>query len=556
MSTILKGTGISGELAIGSLRVEKQGTSVSEQKISASDIEEHEKRFHAASDQADVELTKLYDEMMEEGRSQEAEIIEVQQEFLQDPAIVDAILGRINKDLNNVELAVYQGLEENIAVFEQMDDAYFQQRSLDLKDLRSRLLRILSGEAEQVYGDKEVIVACNELYPAMVLGAKKKRIVGFIVEQGAMTSHASILAKALDLPLLIHVEGAVEAFEVGDTLVLDIAKQEVYGELSSDELAGYREKLEEVEQEKIRLQKYRQMEARSKDGVRVELAANIVSVEEVEAVLENKADGIGLFRTEFLYMQSSKLPSEEEQFAAYRQVVERMAPHPVIIRTLDIGGDKHADCLNLQTEDNPFMGYRAIRICLNEKALFMTQIRAILRASHYGKARLMIPMVVAREEIEQTRELVEQAKEQLRSVGFPFDEELEIGIMAETPASVVCLPDWLDIVDFVSIGTNDLTQYMLAVDRTNPQLQSYYNYGNKAVLRAIKMICDAGAEQDTWVGVCGEMASEKDWVPFLVGCGVKELSVGAGRINMVKEILQKYTIAECKDIVRQHLGDR
>lgn len=556
MSTILKGTGISGELAIGSLRIAQQGSSVPEMSIKGSDVAEHEERFRAASTQANKELAKLYDEMMEEGRSQEAEIIEVQQEFLTDPAVVDAILGRINKDLKNVEFAVYQGLEENIAIFEQMDDPYWQQRSLDLKDLRSRLLRVLSGEEEEAYGDEDVIVSCHELYPAMVLGAKKNRILGFIVEQGAMTSHASILAKAIDLPLLIHVEGATDGFKTGDMLVLDIAKQEVYGNLSSEELASYREKLEEVEREKERLKKYRQMEAKTKDGVRVELAANIVSVEEVESVLDNKADGIGLFRTEFLYMQSSALPTEEEQFTAYRQVVERMAPSPVIIRTLDIGGDKHADCLDLQTEDNPFMGYRAIRICLNEKALFLTQIRAILRASHYGKARLMIPMVVSREEIEQTRELVEIAKEQLRSVGFPFDEELEIGIMAETPASVICLPDWLDIVDFVSIGTNDLTQYMLAVDRTNAKLQSYYNYGSNAVLRAIKMICDAGAEQDTWVGVCGEMASEKEWVPFLVGCGVKELSVGAGRINMVKETLQQYTLEECKDIVRQHLGDR
>jgi phosphotransferase system enzyme I (PtsI) len=555
MATILKGTGISGELAIGYLRIEKQGENVPEYRIKAEETEKHVERFIAACTQADLALVKLYDEMNEVGRSQEAEIIAVQQEFLDDPAILNGIKKRIDEELKNVESAVYQGFEESIVVFEQMDDVYWQQRSLDLKDLRSRLLKILTGEAEEAYGDKDVIVACKELYPAMVLCAKKNRVVGFIVEQGAKTSHASILAKAFDLPLLIQVPEALESLSGGERLVLDIEKQEALSDLSPAEYETYRQRLEDVEREKARLEKYREQEARTKDGGRVELAANIVSVEEVESVLENKADGIGLFRTEFLYMQSASLPSEQEQFAAYRQVVERMSPSPVIIRTLDIGGDKQADCLDLHGEDNPFMGYRAIRICLNEPELFKTQIRAILRASHFGKVRLMIPMVVSREEIVRTRVLVEEAKEQLRSAEIPYDENLEVGIMAETPASVVCLPDWLDIVDFVSIGTNDLTQYMLAVDRTNPQLQSYYDYGNKAVLRAIKMVCDACWAQGTWVGVCGEMASERDWIPFLIGCGVKELSVGAGRINMVKETLQQYSIEECKSIVKQHLGN-
>ncbi len=553
MATILKGTGISGELAIGCLRIEKQGERVPEYRIDERQVREHSERFLSAKTQADAALGKLKEELNEDGRVQEAEIIAVQQEFLDDPAILSGINERIEKDLSNVESAVYQGFEETILVFEQMEDAYWQQRSLDLKDLRSRLLKLLSGEAEEAYGDKDVIVACTELYPAMVLSAKKNRVVGFLVEQGARTSHASILAKAFDLPLLIQVPEALETFTGEERLVLDIGSAEVLGDLSSEEYQEYAQKLAEVENEKTRLLRYRDMEARTKDGVRIELAANIVSAEEVGAALENKADGIGLFRTEFLYMQSAVLPSEEEQFRSYRQVVERMAPASVIIRTLDAGGDKQASCLDLPKEDNPFMGYRAIRICLNEMELFKTQIRAILRASHYGNVRLMLPMIISREEIIRSRELVEAVKDELRSEDIPFDDRMEIGIMAETPASVVSLPDWLDIVDFVSIGTNDLTQYMLAVDRTNPKMQAYYDYGNSAVLRAIKMICDACTAQDTWVGVCGEMAAEKDWIPFLVGCGVKELSVGAGRINLVKQTLEQYSMVECEDYIKRHL---
>lgn len=492
-------------------------------------------RVKSAVSASKQQLAALYDKAVKEVGETSAAIFEVHQMMLEDEDYLDAICHVIRMELVNAEYAVAITGDNFAGMFAGMEDEYMQARAADVRDISARLVRNLSGQDGMDFSSMEPsVIVADDLSPSETVQMDKKKILAFVTVYGSTNSHTAILARMMSIPALIGVQMDLNEIRTGMTAIVDGAAGEVIFEPTEFQCSEAEKKIA-GEQEKLRLlQELKGKKNETRDGRTIHIYANIGSVSDVGYVLENDAGGIGLFRSEFLYLGREDFPSEEEQFQAYKQVVQTMGQKKVIIRTLDIGADKQADYFGLGREDNPALGYRAIRICLKQPEIFKTQLRALLRAAAYGNLSIMYPMIISSEEVRQIYAIVGEVEQELKQEQIPHRIP-EQGIMIETPAAVMISDELAELVDFFSIGTNDLTQYTLAIDRQNQRLEDFYNPHHKAVLRMIKMVVDNAHHHGKWVGICGELGADTDLTETFVNMGVDELSVAPPMVLKVRE---------------------
>ncbi len=514
----------------------KQDDQVRRKKIE--DAEAEIKKVEAATDKAKEQLQKLYEKALKEVGEANAAIFEVHQMMLEDDDYLDSIYNMIRTQLVNASYVVAVTGDNFAQMFAGMDDDYMKARAADIKDISNRLIRILegSGEAELSSGQPSIIVA-DDLSPSETVQMDKDKILALVTVHGSTNSHTAILARTMNIPALIGVPLNLEEIQDGMTAVVDGFKGEVTFEPDEELCAQTRIKVEEEQEKRCLLESLKGQESITADGRKVHLYANIGSVSDVGYVLENDAEGIGLFRSEFLYLGRDSFPTEEEQFHAYKQVAQTMAGKKVIIRTLDIGADKQVDYFNLGKEDNPAMGYRAIRICLKQPDIFKAQLRALLRAAVFGNISIMYPMITSEEEVEKIYEIVGAVENELDEQGIPYRHP-EQGVMIETPAAVMVSDELAGMVDFFSIGTNDLTQYTLAIDRQNEKLDDFYNPHHKAVLRMIRLVVENAHKHGKWAGICGELGADLSLTKEFVCMGVDELSVAPSMVLKIRKAIR------------------
>ncbi len=540
--TEFTGKAVFGGIAVGPASVYRKKDSAVE-KRTVEDSQKEWERFEEAVETAKEELQALYDKVAEEVDEESAMVFEVHQMMLEDDDYLESIEDMIKEENLNAEYAVSTTGDNFAEMFSEMkDDEYMQGRAADIKDVSSRVVRILSGGADETAkSDMPVILLADDLAPSETVQLDKSKILSFVTRFGSTNSHTSILARTMNIPALIGVDYPEDA-DMKEAIVDGFAGKLI---LEPDEktLEHYRELLKKEEEKRELLEKLKGKENKTIDGREIRLFANIGSVSDVSEVLKNDAGGIGLFRSEFLYLESSDYPTEEEQFKAYKTVAEKMEGREVIIRTLDIGADKSCDYFGIEKEDNPALGYRAIRICLDRTDVFKTQLRAIYRASHYGCIGIMFPMIISVDEVRQIKKIVEEVKASLKEEGHEFGD-VELGIMVETPAAVFMSEELAEEVDFFSIGTNDLTQYTLAIDRQNARLEKINDPHHPAVLRAIETTIKNGHKHGTWVGICGELAADTSLTETFLRMGVDELSVSPSRVLSVRDAIRKTDLSE------------
>lgn len=528
----LEGKSVFSGIAIGKCKIfGKKDQVVKRSKVTDTDLEI--KRFTQAKEQAKSQLAALYEKALKEVGEANAAIFEVHQMMLDDLDYVESITNMISSQGINAEYAVATTGDNFAEMFAAMDDDYMRERAADVKDISNRVIHILQGGSEQVgLGDQPVIVLADDLAPSETVQLDKSKVLSFVTRHGSTNSHTAILARTMNIPALIGVDYPEDA--EGHMAVVDGRNGVFLLDPTEEELTKY-EALRQEGVEKARLlQELKGKENVTKAGRKIALYANIGGVGDVASVLANDAGGIGLFRSEFLYLETEDYPSEEQQFKAYRTVAENMAGKKVIIRTLDIGADKQVDYFGLEHEENPAMGYRAIRICLDRKEIFKTQLRAIYRASYYGNISIMFPMIISVDEVKAAKEMCATVQEELKSEGIPYGK-VELGIMIETPAAVMISDLLAKEVDFFSVGTNDLTQYTLAIDRQNPKLDNIYDAHHLAILRMLQMIIDNGHKEGCWVGICGELGADVTLTDTFIKMGIDELSVSPSMILKVRE---------------------
>lgn len=490
------------------------------------------KRFERAK----AEVLASLEEMVEV-----SDIFAAHLEIAGDFTLQEGVEKRIAEEQKNAEMAVYETTAELAAMFDAMDDVYMKERSADILDIGKRFMACLKGMKLPELGDisEDSIIVARDLYPSDTVKLNPRYVKGILTEDGGVTSHVSIIAKSMDIPVLVGVQGILEKTETGMLLCMDAQEGEVIIAPNTAELEVYKKKQEAFLAEGQRLLKLRGSKVVTRDGKEISLCVNVGNIEDIKHALPMEIDGIGLFRSELLYMESAHFPTEEEQFAVYKQAA-RLCPKELTIRTLDIGGDKELPYFEFEKEENPFLGWRAIRISLDMRDRFKEQIRAILRASAFGHVRIMFPMIISMEELSSARGVVEECKQELREQGIGFEEEIETGMMIETPASVLLAEDFAKEADFFSIGTNDLTQYLLAVDRGNKKIADRYNYFHPAVLAAIEKVIEAGHKANIRVGMCGEMAGDVKAAALLLKMGLDEFSMSAGNMDYVRaELLEQ-----------------
>lgn len=513
-------------------------------KIESEQIEEEKKRFQRSKEQVVEELSEL---------AAENEIFGAHLEIAEDFTLVEGVLGKIGEG-NNAEEALSQTIGELESIFSAIDDDYMKERAADIRDIGKRYLAKLKGVTLPDLGkiDREVIVVAKDLFPSDTVKLNPKNVCGIITEEGGVTSHVSILANNMRIPILVGVKGIMRELadiesegsksKIGDIesegiiICMDAATGEIVMEPNEEELHLYQEKKRKYEEDVRQIEELRKKDSVTKDGKRIRLCVNAGNPEDIRSALPMKIDGVGLFRSELVYMEQDHFPTEEEQFEIYQEAA-KLSPEELTIRTLDIGGDKSLPYFQFEKEDNPFLGWRAIRICLEKRDMFKTQIRAILRAGAFGHVRMMFPMIISLEELWQAKEIVEECKDELRGEEKIFDEQMEIGMMIETPASVLLAEEFAKEVDFFSIGTNDLTQYILAVDRGNKKIAAMYDFFHPAVICAIEKIIQTGHKAGIMVGMCGEMAGDSKAVPLLLKMGLDEFSVSAANLDYVRKII-------------------
>lgn len=528
----LEGKSVFSGIAIGKCKIfGKKDQVVKRSKVTDTDLEI--KRFIQAKEQAKSQLAALYEKALKEVGEANAAIFEVHQMMLDDLDYVESITNMISSQGINAEYAVATTGDNFAEMFAAMDDDYMRERAADVKDISNRVIHILQGGSEQAgLGDQPVIILADDLAPSETVQLDKSKVLSFVTRHGSTNSHTAILARTMNIPALIGVDYPEDA--EGHMAVVDGRNGVFLLDPTEEELTKY-EALRQKEVEKARLlQELKGKENVTKAGRKIALYANIGGVGDVASVLANDAGGIGLFRSEFLYLETEDYPSEEQQFKAYRTVAENMAGKKVIIRTLDIGADKQVDYFGLEHEENPAMGYRAIRICLDRKEIFKTQLRAIYRASYYGNISIMFPMIISVDEVKAAKEMCATVQEELKSEGIPYGK-VELGIMIETPAAVMISDLLAKEVDFFSVGTNDLTQYTLAIDRQNPKLDNIYDAHHLAILRMLQMIIDNGHKEGCWVGICGELGADVTLTDTFIKMGIDELSVSPSMILKVRE---------------------
>ena len=528
----LKGKSVFGGIAIGRISVYNKDESTVK-RVKIEDTAAEVKRFEEAKETAKEQLQALYEKALVEVGEVNAMIFDVHQMMLDDLDYVEAITHMIENQGINAEYAVAATGDNFSNMFAAMDDDYMKARAADVKDISNRVVKILQGKKDSVLdGDEPVILLADDLAPSETVQLDKSKVLAFVTRHGSTNSHTAILARTMNIPALIGVK--FEENVDGKFAIVDGYNGSVYVEPTDDVVKEYESKKQEAEEKKRLLQELKGKENITLDGKKIKLYANIGGVADVAAALQNDAEGIGLFRSEFLYLESNTFPTEEEQFQAYKTVAENMAGKKVIIRTLDIGADKQVDYFNLDKEDNPAMGYRAIRICLTQPEIFKTQLRAIFRASYYGNIGVMYPMIISVAEVQRIHAIVDEVKAELDAQGLPYGD-VEQGIMIETPAAAVISDELAQLVDFFSIGTNDLTQYTLAIDRQNPKLDDFYDSHHPAILRMIQMVIDNGHKEDCWVGICGELGADTTLTESFLKMGIDELSVSPSMIFPVRD---------------------
>lgn len=528
------GKGVMQGIAIGSLYVIEKKES-SWKKTTITDADAEMARFAAAREKAVGQLDGLYQEALKRVGEENAMIFDVHKLMLDDLDYLEAIENRIRTEMVNAEYAVTVTGEEFSALFASMDDEYMKARAADVIDISGRVVRILEGREEAgLHSDEPVIVLADDLTPSETIQMDQSKILAFVTRYGSANSHTAILARSLNIPSLVNTDILVDASYHGKLAVVDGSSGTLLIEPDEKTLSEKKKEQEQLKEEDDRLKLLIGKENVTRDGRRIELYANIGNVEDAKRALTNDAGGIGLFRSEFLYLGRDRFPTEEEQFSAYQEVLSQMAGKKVIIRTLDIGADKTVDYFQLDQEENPAMGYRAIRICLTQPEIFKTQLRAIYRAAVFGNAAVMFPMITSVEEIRRIKEIVKEVRGELEKENIPYGEA-EFGIMIETPAAALVSGELAKEVDFFSIGTNDLTQYTLAIDRQNQRLEPFYDAHHPAVLQLIRMTVENGHKAGIWVGICGELAADTGLTEAFLDMGLDELSVSPAYILKLRE---------------------
>jgi phosphotransferase system enzyme I (PtsI) len=554
--TILVGIGASPGIAIGeTFMLNRARVAAVERHIAPEEVQAEIDAFLAACQLSRKQLEEVKQGVTDRQLAEHLYIIDTHLLILEDQLLIDDTVSRIRDELLNAEGALKRTLNRFREVFEAIEDEYLRERRSDIDSVGDRLLRNLMGVSQQALTgiDRKVVVVAHDLSPADTMQIDKERIIGFLTDVGGRTSHTAILARSLGIPAIVGLE-SVTCLVGGEVpVIIDGGAGTVIFNPSPETFKEYLQKRQAYEYLEKELLAYRTLTAETLDGCRVHLRGNIELAEEIPLALEQGAEGIGLFRTEFLYMNRSTPPTEEEQVRIYQEIVEKMAPHPVTIRTLDVGGDKFVAEINLTDEANPALGLRAIRFSLKERRLFKQQLRAVLRASAFGRLRIMFPMISGVAEIRACKDCLEEARAELAAENIPFDPELPIGIMIETPSAAMIAELLAREVDFFSVGTNDLIQYCLAVDRGNEHVAYLYEPLHPAVLRALRMICEAGRAAGIEVGMCGEMAGEPLYALVLLGLGFTELSMNAPGIPRVKRIVRQIRRAEGERLLAELL---
>jgi phosphotransferase system enzyme I (PtsI) len=522
-------------------------------KTTVNDTEAEVSRFNSAMDKFVADTTAMAERMDATVGKKDADILRGHIQMLQDPMIEEQITGLISSEQLNAEVAVDQILEQTAEMFSQIPDELLQQRATDFRDIKTRMLKILLGiedvDISQV--PKGTILVAKDLTPSMTAGINPANIAGIMTEIGGRTSHSAILARAMEIPAVLSIDNICSIVKNGDFVVLDGSTGEAIVSPDETTVAEYQKKYDAFQADKALLKAYTGKPSVTKDGTKVELVCNIGKPADAKKAVECDGEGVGLFRTEFLFMDRDSIPTEEEQFEAYKSVAETMKDKPVIIRTLDIGGDKALPYLGLEQEENPFLGFRAIRFCLNRRDIYETQLKALLRASAFGQIKIMVPLVTGVDELRQVKEMVADIMATYDKEGIAYNKDIAIGVMMETPAACMMADALAKEAAFFSIGTNDLTGYTMAVDRGNAKVAYLYSTYNPAVLRAIKRIIECGRKENIMVGMCGEAAADPKLIPLLLAFGLDEFSVSATSVLKTRKIISECDVNECKELAEK-----
>ena len=554
MALHIQGIAASNGIAIAkAFRLENPDFTI--EKKSVADAAAEVARLEAALETSKSELSAIKDRALTELGADKAAIFEAHLLVLNDPELVNPVKDRINSEALNAEFAMNEVANMFIGLFEGMDNEYMKERAADIRDVTKRVLAHLLGInfSNPSTISEEVIIIAEDLTPSDTAQLNRTYAKGFTTDIGGRTSHSAIMARSMEIPAVVGTKVVMEQIKNGDLVIVDGLDGNVVVNPSAEELRAYEEKKANHEAQKTEWAKLKNEHTVTADGHQVELVANIGTPKDVKGVLDNGGEGVGLYRTEFLYMGRDNLPTEEEQFDAYKTVLESMEGKPVVVRTLDIGGDKELPYLHLPKEMNPFLGYRAIRLCLDEQDVFRTQLRALLRASVYGNLKIMFPMIATVDEFRQAKAVLLEEKDKLVQSGVQVSDSIEVGMMVEIPASAVLADVFAKEVDFFSIGTNDLIQYTMAADRMNEQVAYLYQPYNPSILRLVKMVIDAAHKEGKWAGMCGEMAGDSLAIPLLIGLGLDEFSMSATSILAARTQIRKLSKPQMEELAQKAL---
>lgn len=539
------GKSVLNAAAIGKISVFKRNE-ITVKRERTDDTEGEKKKFEQAKERSVSELDEIYQKAVSEVGEANAQIFEIHRMMLDDADYNDSVLSIIETQKVNAQYAIAVTSDNFAEMFSSMDDPYMQARAADVRDISDRLIRNLSGETDvSGVSDEKMIICADDLAPSETVSLDKDKVLAFVTAHGSSNSHTAILARNMNIPAIIGVGDKLMAeIKNGDTAAVDGFTGKVYINPDEETVKEITKKQESDAEQKKLLQSLKGKENITIDGRKINIYANIGGLSDIGAALVNDAGGIGLFRSEFLYLEANNFPDEETQFQTYKKALESMAGKKVIIRTLDIGADKKVDYFNLDKEENPALGYRAIRICLTQPEIFKTQLRALMRASVYGRLGIMFPMITSIWEVEEILEILEKVKAELRSEGVSYSENVEIGIMIETPAAAVISDKLAPLVDFFSVGTNDLTQYTIAIDRQNPKIERFCNTHHEAILRLIEFSAKNAHEHGAWIGICGELASDTELTEKFLKMGIDELSVSPPFVLKVRDAVRKIDLSK------------
>ena len=550
MAEIIRGKGVISGIAMGKIMLAGQNLDGYLVNYEPEDKETEKKKAQDALTAVAEILRESIEKLKSKDMKEQAAIMEAHRMMVQDPMMADNIMAKI-EELGNAPQAVLKAAEEQAVMFEQMEDEYFAARAVDLRDVGKRVAKYILGVKEPELGDEKVILCGREIEPSVIAGMETEKIAGVLLGSGSTTAHAVIIAKARAIPTIVGLnkEDRIDRIADGDHVIMDGERGEIVVNPASEDIASYDEKIKKQKELAAHYAALKDLPAVTTDGVKVDLMANIGTHMDVDNALNYGAEGVGLFRSEFVFMGRQEIPTEEDQFKAYKEAIEKCKGKLCVIRTMDIGGDKPLPYLNIPEEENPFLGYRAVRISLQRRDLFLPQLTAILRPGVYGKAAIMIPMIINVAEFKKVKEFIEEAKIELAHEGKAYSDDVQVGIMVETPAAAIMTPVLAKYVDFFSIGTNDLVQYTLAVDRGNANISYLYNHFNPAVLRLVQRTISSARENGIWAGMCGEMASDPNAAVLLMAMGISELSMSAPSIPRVKEKIRSISSVKAKEIL-------